>query len=657
MSQAVTGHKAKSFRADIEGLRGIAVLLVVLYHARVPYINGGYIGVDVFFVISGYLISGLLMKEMETTGSISFLQFYARRGRRLLPAAALVLLVTLGAGFFTLAPVEQNSLAKTAMTTSLYCSNFRFIHQKTDYLAADANADPLLHTWSLAVEEQFYLFWPLLILVGMRIFAGKKPAGNKQYRGLFWLMSVVGVLSFTASVFLTRYNQPWAFFSSPTRAWEFAVGAVACLWNSRSHIRIMKLLPWAGLLLIFGTTVFYATDTPFPGVAAVLPVLGAAFLLPTGARQSSARFLLENPITQFLGSVSYSWYLWHWPVLVLAGLVWKMDMSGRMLCVVVSIALAWITQILVENPVRFHPFLLPKPGLSVALTGSLTVLSVAVCALFYVGASHLEKSNKQLQFTRALTDLPVIDRDGCNVGYAPTKSPPCVFGDASSSTIVVLFGDSHAGQWFPAFDQIAKDNHWKLINLTKSACPAPALTHLYDRNIGRNYDECAAWRSRTIQQIIALRPAAVITSSYSSYYLKQSGITPAEWESGLHTTLSQLAQAGSHILVLHDPPAPSFDVPVCMARAAWTNSGNSCSFEPDLALNASISQLEKSATETLPNTQVADVSSLICAGEECGPSQNGAMLYRDQHHLTASYVLGLAPVLEPKVEGLMQHVN
>jgi peptidoglycan/LPS O-acetylase OafA/YrhL len=652
LSQAVTGQKAKSFRPDIEGLRGIAVLLVVLYHAHFPYVNGGYIGVDVFFVISGYLITGLLMKEVETTGSINFLQFYARRGRRLLPAAALVLLVTLGAGFFTLAPVEQSSLAKTAMTTSLYCSNFRFIHQKTDYLAADANADPLLHTWSLAVEEQFYMFWPLLILLGMRALSGRR-----QRHSLFLLMSLIAAFSFAASLFLTRHAQPWAFFSSPTRAWEFAVGAVACMWNRRSETRIMKLLPWAGLLLIFGTSFFYATETPFPGIAAVLPVLGAAFLLPTGARQSSSRFLLEHPATQFLGRLSYSWYLWHWPVLVLAGLVWRMNLPGRMLCVLVSLALAWITQILVENPIRFHPALLPRPGLSMALTGGLTLLSVAVCASFYKNASHLERTEKQLLFTRALTDLPVIDHDGCNVGYGPTKSPGCVFGDTSSSKVVVLFGDSHAGQWFPAFEQIAKENHWKLVALTKAACPGATLSHLYDRNIGRNYDECTTWRSNTIQQIVALRPAAVITSNYSSYYLKQSGITPTEWEDGLRATLSQFVQVGSRILILHDPPAPSFDVPVCLARAAWTKSGNSCSFEPDLALNTAVIRLEKSAIERMPNTEVVDVSSLICGGDECDPSRNGTMLYRDQHHLTASYVLGLASVLEPKVEDLMQSVN
>ena len=176
MSQAVTGHKAKSFRPDIEGLRGIAVLLVVLFHAHFPHVNGGYVGVDVFFVISGYLISGLLMKEMESTGRISFLQFYARRGRRLLPAAALVLLATLAAGFFTLAPVEQRSLAKTAITTSLYSSNFRFIHEKTNYLGPDTNLDPLLHTWSLAVESSL----PVLAAagaVGMRIFSGQNSGG------------------------------------------------------------------------------------------------------------------------------------------------------------------------------------------------------------------------------------------------------------------------------------------------------------------------------------------------------------------------------------------------------------------------------------------------------------------------------------------------
>ncbi len=652
MSQAVTGHKAKSFRPDIEGLRGIAVLLVVLFHAHFPHVNGGYIGVDVFFVISGYLISGLLMKEMESTGRISFLQFYARRGRRLLPAAALVLLATLAAGFFTLAPVEQRSLAKTAITTSLYSSNFRFIHEKTNYLGPDTNLDPLLHTWSLAVEEQFYLFWPLLVLFGMRIFSGRK-----QRRGLFVLMSVVAAVSFGVSLYLTRHNQPWAFFSSPTRAWEFAIGALACLLNKRSEAAVMKLLPWVGMLLILGTSVFYTADTLFPGMAALLPVLGAALLLPTGARQSSARFLLENPVTQFLGSISYSWYLWHWPALVLPGAVWKLNLAQSMLCVLASILLAWITQHLVENPVRFHPVLLPRAGLSLALTGCLTVFSVAACAAYYKNAGRLEKTEAQRKITRAVSDVPTVDRDGCDVGYEITKSPACTFGDTSSSTTVVLFGDSHAAQWFPAFERIANENHWKLLSLTKSACPAATLSHLYDRNLGRNYDECAQWRASTIQQIVALRPMLVIVSSYSSYYLKQAGIPAAEWESGLHQTLAQIAQGGSRILLLHDPPAPPFDVPICLARAAWTKSGNSCSFDPDLPLSAMITRLENSAIAKLPDTQLADISDLVCAGKKCDPSRNGAMMYRDQHHLTATYVLGLTPALEAKVECLIQQTK
>jgi hypothetical protein len=308
----------------------------------------------------------------------------------------------------------------------------------------------------------------------------------------------------------------------------------------------------------------------------------------------------------------------------------------------------------VENPVRFHPVLLPRAGLSMALTGCLTVFSVSACAVFYKNASHLEKTAKQREFSRAVADLPTVDRDGCDVGYGATKSPPCVFGDRASSKTVVLFGDSHAGQWFPAFEQIANDNHWKLISLTKSACPAATLSHLYDRNIGRNYDECAQWRANTIEQIVALRPMLVIVSSYSSYYLKQAGITQTEWASGLRETLSRIAKGGSRILLLHDPPAPSFDVPICLARAAWTHSGDSCSFEPDIPLNETITRIEKSAISGLPDSQIADISDLICNGRECAP---GAMMYRDQHHLTASYVLGLTSALVPKVQGVIQQVN
>jgi peptidoglycan/LPS O-acetylase OafA/YrhL len=367
-------------RPDIEGLRAVAVVLVVLFHAGIGGLPGGFVGVDVFFVLSGFLITGLLLRELDATGTISLAAFYARRARRLLPAAALVLLVTLVASILFLPPLLVPSVAADAAAAAAYVSNIGFALQATDYFAGGQAPSPILHYWSLGVEEQFYLFWPALLL----LVAGR-PAG----RGWRVALSVVAVsiASFGLALWLTSANAPWAFFSLPTRAWELGLGAMLAVAGAR-----LRLVPasaaaaagWLGLAMIVLAAVVVDDSVPFPGLAALLPTVGAALVVVAGVR--STRYgparLLGTAVPRFLGRISYSLYLWHWPVLVIPAVALEapLPLWARAGLVVVAIVLATGTQWLIEDPVRRGRLVGTVPRRNLAMAGALT-LTVALVAV------------------------------------------------------------------------------------------------------------------------------------------------------------------------------------------------------------------------------------------------------------------------------------
>jgi len=612
------------------------VLLVVLYHASTPFVGGGFIGVDVFFVISGYLITGHLLNESVEAGRIDMFRFYARRARRLLPAAALTVITSLLVGLLIFAPLEQRALAESAAASALYCSNIFFGYRALDYMAADTPANPFLHMWSLSVEEQFYLVWPLLIIIILR-FVGKSRVRVSIAFG------VLAILSFAGNVWLTLKSPTWAFFSSPTRAWEFALGGMAQYGVRRSFPRMLYVAPMLGLVAILGSAVCFSNKTPFPGTAALIPVIGAAVLLHFHSQSSAVSWVLDNPVAQYLGRMSYSWYLWHWPVLVFASIIWKLTIIEKLLWAIVALVLATITNLLVENPIRFHRVLLPRPRLTLSLAFGLTVSSVFVCGLCALVAKRLELLPGQIRETVA-RNLPRPYAAGCHLSYLATESPSCTFGDTASSATIVLFGDSHAAQWFPALERIAIDRHWKLVSLTKSACPM-AATHIYDPRMLREYTECWEWRERTIKRIVALHPEVVILSSYSTFYLKM-GVTPHQWEQGLQSTLARFNSAGVRTLLIHDPPGPTDDVTVCLARADWMHTSTaSCNFTPDLSADAAVKQVENEAIEDFSRTYVSDLSRRICTTKLCDVTRNNMILYRDASHLTTQFVVSLAPYI------------
>jgi peptidoglycan/LPS O-acetylase OafA/YrhL len=626
--------------------------MVVAFHAKLSFMQGGFVGVDVFFVISGYLITGLLVKEYERYGTVDLVRFYARRARRLLPAAALVIAVTLGAGNLVLSPGEQANYTKTALSTAAYSSNVWFILSKgtSNYFAPEAELNPYLHTWSLAVEEQFYFVWPILILAGLRQFRSRKRLSG--------FLAVVSLVSLAACLWLTRHHQSWAFFASPARAWEFGLGGIASLLPLALLAKrpAWSVLSWVGLGGLIVTGVLSSSDRAFPGVRALVPVMGTALLLLAGAVEPSCGagpILISRPM-RWLGRLSYSWYLWHWPVLLYTREFFPgISIYGNLLAAAVSLLLADLTYRLVEDPIRAHPRLLSRPVLSLALAGTLTVSLAALCLLNYKFSLHQLRMPRQREIQAAISEDFPLQREGCISNFGDARVIQCVLGDPSG-TPVALFGDSHMAHWVPAFEEIARARKWKLVTFVKSGCPATDI-RAYEPRMGHVEAECSPWRTSAIARIVELHPSLLIISDSDRYfeetirhggYSEYSAASQSSWREGTRKTVAPFDQAAIPTVVLHDIPRPAVNVPVCLSRAvAHGQPEAGCAPSPATALSPEALQAEQAAVSGMANVRVLDLSTIFCDTSHCKVVEDGIPVYRDSNHLATAYVRKLAPVL------------
>lgn len=649
-----------TFRADIQGLRGLAILLVVAYHARLSFASGGFVGVDVFFVLSGYLITGLLFKELSATGTVKLRDFYARRARRLLPASSFVLVTTVLVAVLLLSPLEQLTLAPSAIATALYVSNLFFIRQSTDYLASPPDENPFLHTWSLAVEEQFYLVWPTLILVLSKILRSRRACALG--------MGVVTLGSFALNVWLTGFAQPWAFFGSPARMWEFSIGGMAAVLPVAAASRRLfyECACAAGLAMIIVAAVGFDQTTTFPSVAALLPVIGSTLLVAFGGNSALIASSIQTRPMVWLGDVSYVWYLWHWPARVFAeALVPDLGVRGRVVCGAVSLLIAAASRKLLEDRARFSPWLTARPLTTLALAVLVTMVTVGSSTMWRSSALAASASEPHKRFTQARDDNPIVYADGCHLDYTQVSSPECAFGDTDSDVTIVLFGDSHAAQWFPALETFAKADHLRLVSLTKSGCPSVDVG-IRDLSLGRRYKECEEWRHNSMVRIKEIEPALVVLAN-SSHYFRPSPLarseavpttvnkgarelpiasTSADWLAGLERTLHSLEDMHVHTIILRDSPRPGFDGPTCLARLAWRPwLYRDCQFRRDRAIRQDVADAEDIAARTSQRVSIVDISSAICKSEECDIEKGDLVIYRDYHHLTASFSASLAPSL------------
>jgi peptidoglycan/LPS O-acetylase OafA/YrhL len=687
------------------------VLAVVLFHAGVPGVSGGFIGVDVFFVVSGFLITGILLREATNTGTIALPRFYAARARRLLPAAGTVLLATAVASTILLPPLQARSVLGDAIGCALYVGNYRFAIHGTDYLAADAPPSPFQHYWSLGVEEQFYLLWPALIIgtawvvrrrlrsADYRRSPDNRRSADNQAIPFLAVLAVVGAASFVISLDWTHTLPPWAFFSLPSRGWELAVGGLVAL--SAPAWRRLPPIPaavagWGGLVLIVVTCTQLGAKTPYPGTAALMPVLGTALIVGAGcaAPAIGVGTALSASSLRSVGRLSYSWYLWHWPVLLLAPplLGHSLSLAGRLTAAAVSAGLAALTLRNIENPGRFAAPLRRSPARSLALGGAIT--AAAVCAglvlmtLVPVPVGHgapasaltvkasgpapaavavdprdtaVQQLTAQVQaavaasvgvrdipsnlspsISDAPSDKPAVFFNGCVRSWRDVGQPECVSGDPDSPTTVALVGDSHAAMWNPAFKPLAEQRHWRLETLAKVTCPLQNLP-ITSPYLGREFTECEQWRGQILSRLQDEHPRLIILSM-SRRYGADFGFTSYDpaWISSLTGLVAQLRSTGATVLVLGPIPDPHSTAPTCLS--AHLDDATACSQPRQVAVNDAGIAAEKAAT-VAGGGQYADLADLFCTADTCPMIVGNNLLFRDDNHVTIEYAQTLEPVL------------
>lgn len=609
---------------EIQGLRALAVLLVIAFHAR--FLPGGFIGVDIFYVISGYLITGLLLRELGETGSISLANFYSRRIKRLLPSTFLVLIATALISYVVMPASARSNLGRNIAAASLYVSNYVFAWWQNDYQNLGATPSPIIHFWSLAVEEQFYLLWPLLILVAAR--TGRKAR-------VFKVLTSVTIASFALSLIATSMFPIWSFYSLPTRAWELGLGALVVFLKNRPLVpRRLSWISWFAVLLIFYAAEAFNENTLFPGKAALVPTLSAAFLLfmISHLPRSLSTIFNLGPI-QWIGDISYPLYLWHWPALVLPVYVFHAPLSTvqRLGSIALTFILAGLTHRYVENPLRH----VHRSAPSVLRLGVIATVLVSILSMGISFSSAKDLHVKGIAGTtalRAITRLPVIYAEGCQVGKSATTSPPCVYGDIQGTKSIFLFGDSHAAQWFPTLNSIATTNGFKLVVLTKSSCPA-ASVQLADQGAFRNVP-CQLWRENSFKRIQKAHPWAVIVSNFEHYAPPPGTADPTLWwRKGVALTLSRLNGFAQHSIFIQDTPWPNRDIPSCLLQ----ESVASCQ-TPRPAPHLWLSQiLGKSET-------IIDPTNWFCA-KVCPAVLDGLVVYRDATHMSVDFATHLSPQL------------
>jgi peptidoglycan/LPS O-acetylase OafA/YrhL len=662
------------FRPDIEGLRAIAIGAVLLCHAGIPFLAGGYVGVDVFFVISGFLITRLLVGEIDRTGSVSLVRFYARRARRLLPLMLVVLAAVALATALLLTPVRGKEVSGDIVSSALYVANWHFAAQSVDYFAQGVEPSPLQHIWSLAVEEQFYLAWPALLLGVTWLWRRR----GLPVRPVLWAtVGAVFATSFVLGVHFTVEQPNAAYFSTVARAWELALGAMLALLGARRLPGVASAaLGWAGLAAIVYAVFAFGPGTPFPGLAALVPTLGAAALILAGsaAAAGSPAGLLSLAPARYVGRISYAWYLWHWPVLIFAIALWG---PLTVPLGIAAIAASWIPTALthrwVEEPVRLSRSLALHPRRSLGLGLACTVAGLFVASLLVDSQPTLHTAPvAEVEGARALAhqttpqtravavrpnplwagkDRSRMYDDGCLVGIAGTHSNHCEYGDTDAKRTMFLFGDSHAMQYFPAVVRVARKHHWRLVTLAKAEC-TPASVTVYSETIGGEYGACDTWREQTLRRIeSAGRGSTVVISGASDYIPLDEGgndlsgpARTAALLDGQMATLRRLHRAGLRAAVIKDPPPAEDDVPGCVS--AKLDDLVACSFP---RVRREGDDIDARAAIEAPGASLVNLTGEICP-DVCRAVIGDALVYRDRSHLSATFARTLTPFLERGLE-------
>ncbi|MGK9219622.1 acyltransferase [Microbacterium barkeri] len=646
--------------------------MVLLFHFWPVALPGGYAGVDVFFVISGYLITSHLIRERDRSGRIDLPRFWARRARRLLPASLFVVLVSAVATWLVVPVTFWQDWYKQMAGAIAYVLNWLLAADSVDYLASENNASAVQHYWSLSVEEQFYIFWPLLIL------ACAASLRKFPRRAIVFGISAITTLSLVVSVAMTISAPAAAYFVTPTRAWEFGVGALLVFLPAASNALIRAISGWAGLAAILATGLFYTAATPFPGYAALLPALGTALVIWSESTRYRWSFTIAANLRplQYVGDISYSLYLWHWPLIVVTPYVTGRELSflDTLALFVISLALAALTKKYIEDPLRMSPRLTSRrPRFTFAITAAAMVAVLSVSAGGFFVAREM-KQNDMIAVTTLLEDSPdcfgaeALIRPDCDptplagalfpslaavksdttLAYDCYANAPqngriesCTYGSESSDALrVAVTGDSHGAMLVAGFYPYLEDWNWSLDTYVSRGCTwaDPSLD-----------EQCAEYRANLADRLLEGDYDLIVTTA-----VRDADATTAEvqaFASARADAWAPVLEDGAHVAVVADNPRVPDDMVDCVTeRPGPAIAAEDCVMPLDRLDSPADSG--PIAADLEPRAQLIDTADLYCASNGCPMVIGNANVYRDQHHVTATYIITAAPYLAERIEGV-----
>jgi peptidoglycan/LPS O-acetylase OafA/YrhL len=634
-------------------LRALAVGAVLVFHIWPALVPGGFVGVDVFFVISGYLITLGLIREVDAKGAISLPAFYARRARRILPAASAVLLVVAALTLMLLPTTRWEDAARQIAGSAVYLENWLLAGRAVDYMAMNAKPGPVQHFWSLSIEEQFYLVWPVLVL-GLAALAGRRRPV------LLAGFAAVVVASLAVSVILTASGTPQAYFVTQTRVWELALGGVlAVIVPAAVSGRVAgAVLGTVGLAAILSAAFVFSGATPFPGWAALLPTLGAALVIAGGtARGLVPPAALNAPILQYVGDRSYSIYLWHWPVVVFFPLVTAQEpgwMAGAVV-LVVTLAISELSYRFVETPFRRRTEaralrVLGYAGISIAAcVAAAAVIFMAidrdpppVIALHdpdYPGPAALVEGApvpdgvpfvpQPIQLTREPVAATLTR---CNQTFNTAEPKACIFGSPGAETRIVLVGDSLAGHWLAPILEIVEAKGWGLRSYTKGSCPFLEATVVGPD--GKPYETCRLWVQRVLEELERDPPDILLTAQ--SYYTLAPD-SASGMEDGRVSLWRKIEALGTRIVAINGLPRFPFSPAECLEAGKEDCRGRRSE------LLTAVDDPYPAAGRT--GASVVDMTDAFCGPEWCDAIVGNVLAFRDQVHMTSTFARLLAPYL------------
>lgn len=670
---------ARVFFPEVQALRALAVGLVLVYHLQPNLIGGGFIGVDVFFVVSGYLITSHLLREHRDTGRVSLSRFWAARARRILPAALVCIAVTLGASALVYPPTQWAHVGFQGVAASLSVLNWVLAAESADYMGALNEATPFQHFWSLGVEEQFYLLWPIVVLAACAL-AVRRGRGRGAMLSLVFGAVVVAGFGYGAAQVAS--GDPAAYFATTTRVWELAVGGVLAVWVPQLTLPApaRTAISIAGVVVIVSAAALIGRDDPFPGTLALLPVAGAAAVITAGATTgpvSPARLYAARPV-QWIGDRSYSLYLWHFPPIVLFAVALNRppDLGESVMLGAAAVLLAWASYRFIEQPVRRGRWVAARPQRALALgAASVAVVSVMALALpaaertveteWVATAAALRSAGAEGAAamtaraddyfpsgvvgvtpspTEADQDEPDVVKAGCTGVPRSDTTPRCTIGDPDGPVAVALVGDSHAKQFATGLDAIARDRGWRVDTFLHASCPFNGERRQVEVDGGVR---CAGPNAATLKALIADPPAVVFLANWASGDFVETGTGHDPGVAGYAEFWNLLADAGSEVVVFKDVPKPSDEplVPDCIA--VHYETPGACAMPRGKAMAGR--DIVDEARALAPRVHVVDLTDRLCGTTTCPAVVGNVLVYRDSNHVTDTFMRTLTPYIAERL--------